>query len=115
MSGEWMLNEEMKRFSEIACMKKIEFIKAKLINKALLGIWHLIPVTCEEANRQKSENSLTKSQILSIINSLTPLLGDLDQLRFRGLSSKSRDDLINILQEVRNILIENNINNDKEE
>ncbi|CAG8817153.1 236_t:CDS:1, partial [Gigaspora rosea] len=51
------------------------------------------------ADRQKDESSLKKPQILSIINSLVPLLGDSDRSRFRGLSSKSRDDLINILQE----------------
>ncbi|RHZ45106.1 hypothetical protein Glove_691g8 [Diversispora epigaea] len=106
---------EMKRFSEVSRMKRIEFINAKLINKTSLGIWHPIPVTCEEADRQKAENSLTKSQILLIINSLIPLLDDLDQLRFRSLSSKSRDDLINIPQEIRNILNESSINMDKEE
>ena len=72
MSGDWTLSEEMERFSEIACMKRIEFIKAKLIKKISLGTWHPIPVTCEEADLQKAESSLTKVQILSIINSLTP-------------------------------------------
>jgi len=33
MSGDWTLSEEMKRFSEIASIKRIEFIKAKLIKK----------------------------------------------------------------------------------
>ncbi|CAG8762215.1 16312_t:CDS:1, partial [Racocetra fulgida] len=50
ISGEWMLSEEMKRFSEIARMKRIEFINAKLINKTSLGGWHPIPVTQEEAD-----------------------------------------------------------------
>ena len=82
MSGNWTLSEEMERFSEIARMKRIEFIKAKLIKKTSLGIWHPIPVTREEADIQKTESSLTKSQILSIINSLTPFLGDLDRSHF---------------------------------
>ena len=30
ISGEWILSEEMKSFSEIARMKRIEFIKGKL-------------------------------------------------------------------------------------
>jgi len=114
ISREWALSEEMERFSEIARMKRIEFIKAKLIKKTSLGIWHPIPVTCEEADLQKTEGSLKKVEILSIINSLTPFLGDLDRSRFRGLSSKSRADLVNILQEVRNILAENSINTNEE-
>ena len=114
MSRDWTLSEEMKRFSEIASMKRIEFIKAKLIKKTSLDIWHLIPITREEADLQKTESSLTRSQILSIINSLIPFLDDLDRSRFWGLSSKPRIDLVNILQEIRNILAENNINNDEE-
>ncbi|RIB06741.1 hypothetical protein C2G38_2147907 [Gigaspora rosea] len=109
LGGELTLSEEMIRFSEIARMKRIEFIKAKLIEKTPLGIWRPIPVTCEEAELQKSESSLKKSQILSIINSLTPSLGDLDRSRFRGLSNKSREDLVDILQEIRNILAGNSI------
>ncbi|RIB02763.1 hypothetical protein C2G38_2226936 [Gigaspora rosea] len=78
INGEWALSEEMKQFSEIACTKRIEFIKAKLINKSSLGTWHPIPITCEEADLQKSESTLTRPQILSIINSLLPLLSDAD-------------------------------------
>jgi len=80
----------------------------------LLGAWRPIPVTSEEADHQKNEN-LTKSQLLSIINSLTPLLSDIERSRFRSLSSQSHDSLMNILQEVRNILAENIINTNKEE
>ncbi len=95
-------------------MKKIEFIKAKLIKKTSLDIWHPISITREEANLQKTESSLTRSQILSIINSLIPFLDDLDRSCFRGLLNKPRIDLVNILQEIRNILAENNINNNEE-
>ena len=52
--------------------KGIDFIKAKLTKETLLGIWQPISTIREEANSQKAESSLTKSQILSIINSLTP-------------------------------------------
>src|SRR6266511_4575159 len=38
MSGDWTLSEEMKRLSKIASMKRIEFIKAKLIKKTSLDI-----------------------------------------------------------------------------
>ncbi|CAG8803113.1 32784_t:CDS:1, partial [Racocetra persica] len=74
ISGEQKINKEMKRFSEIANTKRIEFIKAKLINKIALEIWHPIPITCKEADFQKTESFLTKSQLSSIINSLIPSL-----------------------------------------
>src|SRR6185436_12944180 len=99
-----MLSEEMKRFGEIAHAKRIDFIEAKLIKEKSLGIWQPIPIIHEEANHQKAESLLPKSEILSIINSLTPLLGDSQRSHFRGLLSKSRNDLVNTLQDIRNIL-----------
>jgi len=109
ISGEWMLSEEMKRFGEIAHAKRIDFIEAKLIKEKSLGIWQPILIIHEEANHQKAESLLPKSEILSIINSLTPLLGDSQRSHFRGLSSKSRNDLVNTLQDIRNILSGDNI------
>jgi hypothetical protein len=52
--------------------KGIDFIKAKLTKETLLGTRQPISTIREEANSQKAESSLMKSQILSIINSLTP-------------------------------------------
>jgi len=90
----------MKRFTEIACTKQTEFIKAALITKSSLGVWNPIPVTSEEANIQQSETSLTKTQILSIINSLLSSLDESDQFQFQNLSSKSCNELTDILQEI---------------
>ena len=78
-----MLSEEMKRFGEIAHAKRIDLIKAKLIKETSLGIWQPIPIIREEADHQQAESLLTKSEILSIINSLTLLLGDSRRSRFR--------------------------------
>ena len=85
----------MKKFSEIARMKRVDFLKARQIKKTSLGTWRPIPVTSEEADHQKNENLLTKSRLLSIINSLTPLLSDIERSHFRSLSSQSRDSLCN--------------------
>ncbi|CAI2195188.1 17570_t:CDS:1, partial [Funneliformis geosporum] len=93
---------------EIAHIKRTKFIKAVLIDKSQLGIWHPILIIREEANLQQSETSLTKSEILTIINSLILFLNDSDQLSFQSLLSKSHDNLLNILQKIRNILTENN-------
>jgi hypothetical protein len=99
----------MKQFSKIAQMKRTDFIKTRLIKKIPLGAWQPIPITNEDANNQKAENMLTKLQLLSVINSLIPLLNDLERSRFRGLANKSREDLMNILQEVRSELNNKNI------
>jgi hypothetical protein len=98
MDGEWILSEEMKRFGEIAQTKRINFIKAKLTKETSLGFWQPIPIIREEADHQKTESSLTKPQILTIINSLNPFLSDTERLRFRGLSNKSRDTFFKILE-----------------
>ena len=46
-----------KRFGEIAHMKRIDFIKVKLIKETSLGVWQPFPITYEEANHQKAESS----------------------------------------------------------
>ncbi|CAG8839641.1 32723_t:CDS:2, partial [Racocetra persica] len=103
-----------------ARIRKTQFVNPKANNrvfqnisgeqKITLEIWHPISITCEEADFQKTESSLTKSQLSSIINSLIPSLGDSDRSHFQGLSSKSCNDLINILREIRSVVAENSIN-----
>ncbi|RHZ87939.1 hypothetical protein Glove_28g31 [Diversispora epigaea] len=109
MNGEYILSEKMKQFSEIAREKRIEFIKVTLIEKRTPKIWQPIPITQEEANVLRSETALTRSQIISIISSLIPSLNNSDQLRFKGFTNKTRDELIIILQEVRDLLAGNNL------
>ena len=98
---------EKKQFSKITQMKRTDFIKPRLIKKIPLGAWQPIPITNEDANNQKADIMLTKPQLLSVINSLIPLLNDLERSRFRGLANKFREDLMNILRsELNNIIIE---------
>ena len=62
-----MLSEEMRRFGKIAHMKRIDYIKAKLIKETSLGVLATNSNnTYEEENLQKAESSLTKSQVLSM-------------------------------------------------
>ncbi|CAG8630534.1 2885_t:CDS:2, partial [Dentiscutata heterogama] len=113
LDEELTLSKQMIRFNEIVSMKRNEFIKATLIKKIPLDIWCSIPIACDETELQGSKSFLKKPEILFIINSLITSLGDLDRSRFCSLSNKSRKDLINILQEVRNILAKNNISTSK--
>ncbi|CAG8825954.1 39778_t:CDS:2, partial [Gigaspora margarita] len=80
INSEWKLSEEMKKFSELAQAKRIEFIQKVLINKNLTKTWHPISITTEEADFQKSEKSLTRQEILTIIKSLISYLNDVDCL-----------------------------------
>jgi hypothetical protein len=100
-----------KRFGEIAHMKRIDFIKAKLIKETSLGVWQPFPITHEEANHQKAESSFTKSQILSIIDSLNPFLVNQNGHIFEAYQVNFRNDLV-IIQEVRSINITGNNNKD---
>ncbi|CAG8734889.1 4817_t:CDS:1, partial [Gigaspora margarita] len=80
INSEWKLSEEMKKFSKLAQTKRIEFIQKILINKNLTKTWHPIPIISEEADFQKSEKSLTKQEILTIIKSLILYLNNVDHL-----------------------------------
>ncbi|CAG8806359.1 1318_t:CDS:1, partial [Gigaspora rosea] len=114
INSEWKLSKKMKKFSELAQIKRIEFIQKILIKKNSTKNWHPIPITTEEADFQKSEKSLQKQEILSIINSLLPYLNNIDRLKFKNLSNLSRNNLLIILQDIKNILAENNINFNEE-
>ncbi|KAF0511720.1 hypothetical protein F8M41_018199 [Gigaspora margarita] len=80
INGEWKLSEEMKKFSELAQTKRIEFIQKVLIDKNSTKTWHPIPITTKEADFQNSEKSLTKQEILAIIKFLILYLNDMDRL-----------------------------------
>lgn len=56
-----MESDAKKRFGEIAHMKRIDFIKAKLIKETSLGVWQPFPITHEEAKHQKlkAHNEIT--------------------------------------------------------
>ena len=63
----------------------------------------------EEANSQKAESSFNEIADFIHYQLFNSFLSDSQRLRFRGLSSKSRNDLANILQEIGNVLFENSI------
>jgi hypothetical protein len=101
----------MKSFSLIAKSYRIEFIKQKLGLTNSSKTTHIIPVTVEEEKRLLSENSMTNKKLISVIQSLTESLNETNRPQFKGLASKKKDELLLILQEVKNL--HNNINNDE--
>jgi hypothetical protein len=101
----------MKSFSSIAKSYRIEFIKQKLGLTNSSKTTRIIPVTVEEEKRLLSENSMTNKELILMIQSLTESLNETNRPQFKGLTLKKKDELLLILQEVKDLF--NNINNNE--
>ncbi|CAG8610741.1 10039_t:CDS:2 [Diversispora eburnea] len=55
----------------------------------------------EEAKAQESEENMTKSEILLMIETLLEQLGENTQKKYSGIKSKKRSELLCILQEIK--------------
>jgi len=62
-----------------------------------------IPVTADEAVLQVAESSMTKDELIVVIDSLIASLNETNRPQFRGLKSKKKEDLLIILQQVRDL------------
>jgi hypothetical protein len=94
------LSEPMKSFSSTAKAYRIDLIKEKLGSIKPSGITRIIPITVEE-EKQLSENSMTKKELILIIQSLIDETNHPPQ--FKGLASKRKEELRLILQQVKDI------------
>ena len=63
----------------------------------------MIPITLEEEEKQSSDNSMSKKELISIIQALIGSLNETNQLQFKGLSSKKKEELLSIFQQVKDI------------
>ena len=79
------------------------YIKEKLSSKKQMGVAHLIPVTAEEEEKQLTEKFMSKKKLLLIIQTLLGSLNEANRPQFKGIKSKSKDDLLSILQQVKDI------------
>ncbi|CAG8502630.1 6537_t:CDS:1 [Dentiscutata heterogama] len=93
----------MKSFSHQAQTKRMNYIKGKfgLINSSELT--RTIPVTFDEAQLQSAESSLKKEEIIFTIETLIESLNEAKRPQFRGLRSKRKDELLTILQQLRDL------------
>ncbi|CAG8547406.1 5126_t:CDS:2 [Cetraspora pellucida] len=111
------LSVQMKSFSYKARMQRISYIKSKfdlpIINSSEL-IWP-IPVTFDEAQLQLAETSLKKEEIIFTIETLIGSLNEAKRPQFRGLKSKKKDELLTILQQLRDLHNMTNADEIKEE
>lgn len=97
------LSDAMKSFSSTAKARRIDFIKEKLGSIKPSQTTHIIPITLEEEKKQSSEDSMSKKEIILIIQSLIGSLNETNHPQFKGLASKSKEELLSILQQVKDI------------
>jgi hypothetical protein len=93
------LSDAMKSFSSTAKARRIDFIKEKLGSIKPSQTTHIIPITLEEEKKQSSEDSMSKKEIILIIQSLN----ETNHSQFKGLASKSKEELLSILQQIKDI------------
>ena len=108
------LSEAMKSFTSLAQASRIDYIKKKLSSKEQMGVTHLIPVTADEEEKQSTESSMSKKELLSVIQTLLGSLNEANHPWFKGIKSKSKDELLSILQQVKD-LYNGNDNNEAED
>ncbi|CAG8850933.1 40592_t:CDS:1 [Gigaspora margarita] len=96
------LSVQMKSFSDKAKAQRINYIKGKL---GLISPepTRSIPVTYDEAQLQSAESSLKKDEIIFAIKTLVESLNEAKRPQFRGLRSKRKEELLTILQQVRDL------------
>ncbi|CAG8747255.1 1944_t:CDS:1, partial [Dentiscutata heterogama] len=99
------LSVQMRSFSHKAQMQRISYIKNKfdlpIINSSEL-IWP-IPVTFDKVQLQLAKTSLKKEEIIFTIETLIESLNEAKRPQFRGLISKKKDELLTILQQLRDL------------
>ena len=103
LDGDNKLSEAMKSFTSLAQASRINYIKEKLSFKKPMGATHLIPVTIEEEEKQLTESSMSREGLLLTIQTLLGSLNEANRPQFKGIKSKSKDDLLSILQQVKEL------------
>jgi hypothetical protein len=93
----------LKSFSITARDRRINYIKEKL-NSTKPSLTRPIPVTTYEAQMQSTESSMKKDELVLVIESLVGSLNETNRPQFQRLKSKRKDELLVILQQVRDII-----------
>ncbi|CAG8561337.1 35376_t:CDS:2, partial [Racocetra persica] len=86
LEEEYLLNEQLKNFSNLACERRI-----KLINKTF------------KAAAAMDKKNMTKKELLAIINSLLNSINTSDRPSYRRLPQKTNTELLEILQSIRDL------------
>ncbi|RIB04656.1 hypothetical protein C2G38_2221792 [Gigaspora rosea] len=81
---EHSLSEQLKNFSNLACERRIAFIKKTFENNKS-SLPPPIPVTTQEEKAAMSEENMSKAELLTTINSLLTSINTSDCIKYRSL------------------------------
>jgi hypothetical protein len=98
-----LLSEELKTFSNLASERRIVLINDFSANNKPTSLPRPIPITIQEAAAAINEENMTKAELLTIINSLLNSMNNSDRPNYRGLQQKTRNQLREILQNIRDL------------
>ncbi|KAF0484107.1 hypothetical protein F8M41_023090 [Gigaspora margarita] len=84
LDGEYELNEDLINFTPLAKQARQSFIIDTFINKGILLLFRLIPVTKQEAEAQKNEENMTIPEIVVKIETLFEPFGESTQKKYLG-------------------------------
>ena len=101
LGNEYELSEQLKNFTYLAKQARKNYIIATYINKNSSFLFRQIPITKQEANAQDNEKNMTKAEISLKIETLLEQLSETAQKKYSGFKSKKRDELLDILQEIK--------------
>ncbi len=101
LDGNNKLSESMKTFTFTAQALRINYIKEKLGSKKSSGIFRPIPVTVDEDEKYSAEQLMSRKELLNVIQVLVRSLNEANRPQFKNLSTKRKDELLLILQQLK--------------
>jgi hypothetical protein len=105
------LNANLKNFTYLAKQARQNFIKEVFMNKNRSFLFRPIPITNQEAEAQKNEKNMTNGEILVKIETLLGRIRESTPKKYPGLRSKKKEELLEILAEVKSLVDFDDANN----
>ncbi|CAG8634967.1 6914_t:CDS:2, partial [Dentiscutata heterogama] len=99
--------KEISRINKTRTRHK-DYIKKKLNSKKTL-ITQPISITVDEEQIQLAENSIKKEELILVIESLIGFLNKINRPQFKSLKAKKKEELLIILQQLRDLTSDNKI------
>ncbi|CAG8520280.1 8158_t:CDS:2 [Scutellospora calospora] len=103
MLKKYLLSEQLKNFSSLACKKRIIFINEAFKNNKQSLLPQPIPITTQEEEAAMSEKNMKKDNLLVLINSLLNSINISDHPKYCELKQKTHSQLLEILQSIKNL------------
>jgi len=108
LGDEHELSEQLKNFSNIAKKARENYIMEVFYKNKPVPLFKPIPITKQESIAQENESNMTNNEIKFKIESLLEQMSRSVQQKYCGFKSKNKNDLLNMLQEIRCLFNEEN-------